>query len=195
MLKVYFYLAFRKAAFLHFNKTYLKWLCRFTSNLEISLMAIKVSINQTMLCTPGKGTQPQAAYHLVETGDMESHWETAGPEIREGKWWSFSRHISVFFNPFLPLFNFKDHPPIHSSSIHSYIYPSIHLSIHPFIIHPFIHISIHTSIHPSIHSSIHPSTQLVHDLKLTVSNRAGAILAFLRPPHWFMFPLRHQFLM
>ena len=36
-------------------------------------MAIKVSINQTMLCTPGKGTQPQAAYHLVETGDMESH--------------------------------------------------------------------------------------------------------------------------
>jgi len=85
MLKVYFYLAFRKAAFLHFNETYVKRLCRFTSALEISLMAIKVSINQTMLCTTGNGTQPQAAYHLVGAADMESHEEAAGPEVREGK--------------------------------------------------------------------------------------------------------------
>lgn len=48
-------------------------------------MAIKVSINQTMPCTTGNGTQPQAAYHLVGAGDMESHEEAAGPEVREGK--------------------------------------------------------------------------------------------------------------
>ena len=47
-------------------------------------MAIKVSINQIMLCTTGNGTQPQAAHHLVGAGDMESHEEAAGP-VREGK--------------------------------------------------------------------------------------------------------------
>lgn len=81
ILKVCFSIAFRKVASLHVNKTSLKWLGTFTSASETSLVAIKPSINQTMLGTRGRGggwaggrrehavlTLQQRVYHLIWWG-------------------------------------------------------------------------------------------------------------------------------